>query len=91
MHENAPSPFNLLPGGATHMHKIIPSAFYYLIYHCKTIRDIQFLLWQRWSFLTDKVLIFDTLRGVNNDPQQFNQSTLQAFGFIHGTQKETTC
>ena len=61
MHENAPSTFNLLPGGATHMHKIVPSAFYYLIYHSKTIRDIQFLLWQRWSFLTDKVLTFPSI------------------------------
>ena len=41
--------------------KIVPSAFYYLIYHSKTIGDIQFLLWQRWSFLTDKVLTFPSI------------------------------
>ena len=37
---------------------IVPSTFDYLINNSKTIGDIQFLLWQSWSFLTDKVLTF---------------------------------
>ena len=37
--------------------KNVPSAFCYLINKSKTIGDIQYFLWQRSSFLTDKVLI----------------------------------